>query len=139
LKAGLRGLAKRLMASLGWAAGLGFPAWLDAGKDRPMIVFVLLLLASLGWINLQSYALVESTTENDRGAAPGLALRSLAITSALVLIACGVWLYPVHDLQWMALLVVCLVQISLTRIPLRFVHPVGEWSLALLGLLALVF
>lgn len=139
LKAGVRGVAKRIMAAFGWAAGLGFPAWLDAGNDRPLIVFVCILFASLGWINLQSYALMESKTENDRGAVPGLLLRSLAIASSLILIACGVWLYPDHDLQWMALLVVCLVQISLTRIPLRFVHPVGEWSLALLGLFALAF
>ncbi len=133
LKLGLRGVAKRLSASLGWAAGVSFPAWIDPSTSRTCVAFAGAIFAALAWINLQSYAVAEDLSENDPSKVPGLFLRGLAIAIALALIGIGFWTRPDHLLQWMALLAVAFVQIGLTRIPLRFVHPVGEWSLALLG------
>lgn len=96
------------------------------------------VLASLGWINLQSYALAEAESEGDPGSMPGLRLRSLAIATGCFLIGFAALKYPAQDRQWLAMLLVALVQISLTRIPIRFIHPIGEWSLAALGLLVLI-
>ena len=138
LRIGLRGSAKRLMATAGWAAGIAIPAWCAAGTSaRTEIVVGAVLLSLLGWINLQSYALVDAASEADRGQVPGFFLRATAISIAGAGLVGAYLAFPGHAGHWTALALVALVQFFLTGLPSDFVHPAGEWSLALLGLFAL--
>lgn len=136
LRRGLRGSAKRLAAAFGWASGIALPAWAADGR-RGEILLAGCILASLGWLNLQSYAMVESRPEAEEESAPGVAMRGAAIALSLALIALAAALHPGQLRAWLALLAVGVVQFLLARLPLDLVHPVGEWSLALLGLVAL--
>jgi hypothetical protein len=136
LKKGLRGTAKRLAAAGGWAAGIALPAWSVFGQ-RGEILLAACILAALGWINLQSYSLVESRPEAEEDTAPGVAMRAAAVTVAAMLLAFAFATHPEQSRSWCALVAVGAVQVFLRRLPLDLVHPVGEWSLALLGLLAL--
>lgn len=137
LKHGLRGTPKRLAAAIGWAAGIALPAW-SAHGHRGEIMLATGILATLGWINLQSYALVESRPEAEQESAPKIALRGAAVALALALIASAIVVHPGQSREWVALLAVGAVQVSLQRLPLDLVHPVGEWSFAMLGAVALV-
>jgi len=137
LKKGLRGDAKRFAAALGWAAGIAIPAWSASGQ-RGEILLATGILVALAWINLQSYALVESKPEAEEESEPGVVLRGAAIALGLALIALAVVLHPDQSRGWWALVAVGAVQVMLRGLPLDLVHPVGEWSLALLGLVALM-
>ncbi len=138
LRFGLRGTAKRLMATVGWAAGIAIPAWCAAPTSaRTEIVVGAGLLSLLGWINLQSYALVDASAEADRGHMPGLVLRATAISIAGVGLVGASLAFPEHAGRWAALGGVALVQFFLVKLPSDYVHPVGEWSIALLGLFIL--
>jgi hypothetical protein len=138
LRLGMRGSAKRIMATVGWAAGIAIPAWCASpAPARTEIVVGAGLLSILGWINLQSYALVDARAEADPGQLPGSVLRATAIAVAGVGLTGAFLAYPSHAGRWTALACVALVQFFLTSLPSDFVHPVGEWSLALLGLFAL--
>ena len=96
------------------------------------------LLAVLGLINLQSYALVEAEAEDDRGLLPGSVLRGATVVAAVIGLGGATIFYPEHACRWLALAAVGCVQVFLTALPGELVHPAGEWSLALLGLFALV-
>lgn len=135
LKRGLRGAPKRLAAALGWAAGIALPAWSATGQ-RAEIWLATGILATLGWINLQSYALVESRPEAAEEDVPNGVLRGAAIALWLGLVALAFALHPDQSREWAALLAVGAAQVLLQGLPLDWVHPVGEWSLALLGLCA---
>ncbi|HXP91614.1 MAG TPA: hypothetical protein VN931_11880 [Fibrobacteria bacterium] len=138
LKLGLRGPAKRLMAAAGWAAGLAIPAWcVSSPSSRGEVAFAASLLAIVGLINLQSYALVEAEAEADHGLLPGSVLRGATIAAAVIGLGWAILLYPEHASRWLALAGVGCVQVFLTALPGELVHPAGEWSLALLGLFAL--
>lgn len=138
LRFGLRGSAKRIMAAVGWAAGIAIPAWCASPvQARTEIVVGAGLLALLGWINLQSYAIVEGAAEADRGHVPGFVLRATAISFAGAGLAGASLAFPEHAGRWAALGCVALVQFLLVKLPSDFVHPAGEWSLALLGLFVL--
>jgi|GEM_PF-1793209 hypothetical protein len=138
LKLGLRGPAKRLMAAVGWAAGLAIPAWCVCGPSaRGEVAMGATLLAVVGLINLQSYALVEAEAEADHGLLPGFVLRGAAIAAAVVGLGCAAVFHPQHASRWLGLAAVGCVQVFLTALPGELVHPAGEWSLAMLGLFAL--
>jgi len=138
LKLGLKGPGKRLMAALGWAAGLALPAWCaGGGAAGPEVLLAAGLLAVLGLVNLQSYALVEAKAEADSGPLPGSVLRAVPVVVAAIGLGWAFALYPGHLDRWVALAAVGCVQVCLTAIPRQMVHPAGEWSLALLGLFAI--
>jgi hypothetical protein len=139
LKLGLRGPAKRLMAAVGWAAGLAIPAWCACDPSvRGEVAMGATLLAVVGLINLQSYALVEAEAEADHGLLPGFLLRGATIAAAVIGLACATVFYPQHASRWLGLAAVGCVQVFLTALPGELVHPAGEWSLAMLGLFAVV-
>lgn len=139
LRLGLRGPAKRLMAAAGWAAGLAIPAWCVApSAARGELALAAAVIAVVGLVNLQSYALVEDEAEADGGLLPGSVLRGTTIAAGLVGLGCATVLYPQHAIRWLALAGVGCVQVLLTALPAELVHPAGEWSLALLGLFAVV-
>lgn len=136
LKLGLRGTPKRLAAAIGWAAGIALPAW-SAHGHRGEILLATGILACLGWINLQSYALVESRPEAEPESAPKNLLRGAAVALALTLIVLAIVAHPDQSREWAAFVAVGAVQVVLQRLPLDLVHPVGEWSFAMLGAVAL--
>jgi hypothetical protein len=139
LASGLRGTAKRLMATAGWAAGIAIPAWCAApASARTEIVAGAVLLSLLAWINLQSYAIVEAAAEADPGHVPGFVLRALSISVAGAGLVVASLAFPGHAGRWAALGCVALVQFFLVKRPSDFVHPAGEWSRALLGLFAAI-
>jgi len=138
LKLGLSGPAKRVMAAVGWAVGLAIPAWCaGGGKVRTELALATALVAVLGLINLQSYALVEAKAEADRGSLPGVLQRLSPVALAAIGLGWAVSAFPGHVGRWIALAGVGCVQFCLTAIPGELVHPAGEWSLALLGLFAI--
>ena len=136
LRCGLRGPAKRMAAAAGWTAGIALPAWAGGGRGGE-ILLAAGILAALGWINLQSYALVEAAREDETDSVPGFGLRAAAIALAAISIVLAVARHPEEDPRWAALALVGAVQVALARLPLEAVHPAGEWSFALLGLAAL--
>ncbi len=137
LKLSFPGFGKRWMAAVGWAAGIAVPAW-SAGGHLSEIVLGTAILVTLGWINLQSYSMVDDACESNGSTQPGTAWRAVAIGLATSLLLVAFWWHPEQDARWLAVLLVAVVQVVLIRVPLDLVHPVGEWSLALLGLVALV-
>lgn len=135
LRMGLRGSAKRILAAVGWAAGIALPAWCAASpKARAEVVPAAALLALLGWINLQSYALVDAAAEADEGRVPGRVLRAVSLSAFGAGLAGASLAFPQHAGHWAALAVAGPVQFFLAKLPSDSVHPAGEWSLALLGL-----
>jgi len=135
LRLGMSGVAKRCAAAVGWAAGACIPGWISASPDqRGLVLTVFVLLANIAWINLQSYALVDDSVEGGGGSLPGTRLRAIAQATMVVGLATACGRFPGLAGSWFVFAILAVVQTILVKLPRDFVHPVGEWSLALLGL-----